>query len=237
MKLVLLPGMDGTGELFSSLLFSLSEYECEVIALPQTGPQDYASITEYVKKKLPQNDFILVAESFSGPAAARLAKEGVEHLQGVIFVATFLSKPHWLLLSIARALPLKLLSALPFAKPFVKALFLGSAASNELVEQFQSIVDSLPSQVIKARLSSMLSLSFSAELIELPVGYIQATSDYLVSSNKVTEFSACFRELQVRSVEGPHFILQANPTKSAEVISELVALFGKQTGKKEGVTF
>lgn len=220
--------MDGTGNLFSPLLRALSNFDCEVIALPDTGSQDYASITRVVKERLPKEDFILVAESFSGPIGTALAKEGIDNLKGIIFVATFLSAPSGLLLAAAQLLPLKFLSNLPFAKHFHKALFLGSGASNELTHLFISTVRSPPSVLIKARLSSMQSLSFSPEEIKLPVGYIQAASDKLVSPDKAVEFCNSFNNIAIKTIEGPHFILQAKPTECAVVISELVPLLTRQ---------
>ncbi len=229
MKLVLLPGMDGTGDLFSPLLRVLSEFDCEVIALPQTGDQGYSSITKQVREKLPEEDFVLVAESFSGPIGAALAKEGCANLKGIIFVATFLSAPSKLLLAFAKFLPLKLLSRLPLSTFFHKALFLGSGASNELVNLFQSTIGSLPSSLIRARLGAMYSLSHDPEAIDLPVAYIQATSDKLVPPTKAVEFSCSFNNIIFKTVEGPHFLLQANPTECAAVISELAPLLARQT--------
>jgi len=220
--------MDGTGDLFTPLLRTLSEFDCEVIALPQTGDQDYSSITKKVREKLPEEDFVIVAESFSGPIGAALAKEGGENLKGIIFVATFLSAPSKLLLAFAKFLPLKLLSRLPLSAFFHKALFLGSGASNELIDLFQSTVDSLPSSLIRARLSTMYSLSYDPEVIDLPVVYIQAASDKLVPPTKAVEFSCSFNNIIIKTVEGPHFILQAKPTECAIVISELVPLLTRQ---------
>ncbi|WP_339670449.1 alpha/beta hydrolase [Dasania marina] len=229
---MLLPGMDGTGNLFDPLLDALSGFDCEVIALPESGSQDYLSITKYVKEKLPKSDFILVAESFSGPVASRLAKEDIKNMRGIIFVATFLSAPSRLLIPIAKALPLKLLSSLPFAELFHKYLFLGPSASNDLVQLFQSTVRSLTSNLIKARLSSMQSLVCSLEPIELPVAYIQAASDKLVSAHKAIEFSRHFKNIIIKTIDGPHFILQAQPVQCAVVINELVPLLTKiGTGK------
>ena len=195
---------------------------------PETGAQDYASITSFVKERLPEEDFILVAESFSGPIGSALAKEGIDNLKGIIFVATFLSAPSGFLLSVAQLLPLKLLSNLPFAKHFHKALFLGAGASNSLTHLFISTVRSLPSVLIKARLSSMHSLAFSPDQIELPAGYIQASSDKLVPSDKAVEFSNSFNNITIKTIEGPHFILQAKPIECAVVISELAPLLTRQ---------
>jgi len=228
-KLVLLPGMDGTGNLFSPLLGELSEFNCEVITLPISGPQDYLTITKFVKGKLPKEDFILVAESFSGPIGVALAKEGVENMKGIIFVATFLSPPHKVLLGFARLLPIKLLSSLPLASILHKMLFLGFSASKELMALFQHTVLSLPSSLIKARLSSMQSLVATSDDIGLPVGYIQATSDRLVRSNKINNFRDTFKNIIIKTINGPHFILQANPIECSVAISELAHLLTRQS--------
>ena len=220
--------MDGTGNLFSPLLRVLSDFDYEVIALPIIGDQDYCSITKKVREKLPEEDFILIAESFSGPVGAAFAKEKVANLKGIIFVATFLSAPSKLLLAFAKFLPLKILSALPFSKFFHRTLFLGSDASNELIDLFQSTIKSLPTTLIRARLSAMYSLSHSPDVHELPVAYIQATSDKLVPSEKTVEFSNSFNNIIIKTVEGPHFILQAKPTECAVIISKLVPLLTRQ---------
>ncbi len=229
MKLVLLPGMDGTGDLFSPLLQMLPGFQWEVIALPNSGAQDYASIIVYVKQRLPDEDFILIAESFSGPIGMALAKSGMENLKGVIFVATFLSTPSKCLVFLARCLPLKFLLKLPFSTLFIKALFLGSDASDELIHLFKTCLYSLSSALIKARLGAMYSLIYHPRDIELPVGYIQAVSDKLVCSGKLNEFRNSFNNIMVKTIEGPHFILQSKPEQCAAVISEMVPMLKKHS--------
>jgi pimeloyl-ACP methyl ester carboxylesterase len=229
MKLVLLPGLDGTGDLFAALLIELSEFECRVITLPATGAQDYPSIVEQVKEKLPKDDFVLVAESFSGPIGAVLASKGLPQMKGVIFVASFLSPPKKLLVGFARYLPLKMLSKMPLAGYFHKLLFLGPDASHQLVDLFQQTILSLSPQIIKARLKSIQSLSVSSENLDLPAAYIQALSDRLVPAGKIVEFKSRFENLTVQPIEGPHFILQSKPAECAVAISELVQLLLSQT--------
>lgn len=225
MKLVFLPGMDGTGDLFSPLIQLLPNFDCQIIPLPEVGAQDYSSLTTYVRGCLPEEDFILVAESFSGQIGVVLAMEGIKHMKGIIFVATFLSSPRKLLLFLSKWLPISFLSSLPLSGYFHKVFFLGSSASSKLVGLFQSTVKRLPQNLIKARLNTMLTLKACSEVSDLPVGYIQAASDRLVPSNKVNEFNFCFRNLVIKTIDGPHFILQAKPEESAVVISELANMF------------
>ena len=222
MKLVLLPGMDGTGELFCSLVAALPALNCEVIPLPETGGQDYASLTAFVKERLPKEDFVLLAESFSGPIGASLAVEDLEHMKGVIFVATFLSPPSRELLFLASLCPGAFLGNLPFTGYFYKHFLVGNAASRELIEQLKIIVSRLPPAIVKARINTMSKLVAKPDTCDLPALYIQATADRLVQSHKVSDFKVRFKGLKVRKINGPHFILQAKPEECATIIMDFI---------------
>ncbi len=224
MKLILLPGLDGTGNLFSPILGELSAFDCTVIPLPETGDQDYRALTAWVRKRLPEQDFILIAESFSGPIAATLAVAGIKNLKGIIFVATFLSVPNKPLIKMARLFPIQFLSSLPLATFFHRVLFLGRGADKELMRLFQLTVRALPSALIKARLTSILSLPLKLEECDLPVVSIRATEDKLVSATKADEFSQFFNYITFRLIDGPHFILQAKPVECSAIISELAQM-------------
>ena len=105
-KLVLLPGMDGTGELFEEFLSNF-DGDYIVIPLPQSGSQDHVFLANIIKEQLPTEDFVLLAESFAGGIIPELLRQNNPHLKGVIFIASFLSSPNQLLLSIAKFLPIK----------------------------------------------------------------------------------------------------------------------------------
>ncbi len=223
MKVVLLPGMDGTGELFSNVLEHLQHFDTKVIPLPETGKQDYSTLIDYIKSKLPKEEFIFIAESFSGALAAKIAQERIPNLKKIIFVATFISPPNAALLSIASRLPLKLLSKVPLSVYFQKQLFLGSTTEPELVNLFQSILNKLPSQLLSARIKTMQGLTFIGNNINIPCLYIQALSDRLVSANKFAEFEQYFTNIKLAQFEGPHFILQTKPRECANAISEHIS--------------
>jgi surfactin synthase thioesterase subunit len=67
----------------------------------------------------------------------------------------------------------------------------------------------------------MLSLPLNLEVSNLPVVYIQAAGDKLVSATKANEFSRYFNNIAFKVIEGPHFILQARPLECSVIISEL----------------
>lgn len=101
--------MDDTGELFRALLEKLPlTIKCNVISYKNNKKQSYKELAEYVHKLLPTNeDYLNVAESFSGTIAFELAKKNDPNQKSVIFVASFLNSPipllsavNWLPLSI-----------------------------------------------------------------------------------------------------------------------------------------
>ncbi len=218
LKIVFLPGMDGSGELFGPLLTLLADIEYTIIKLPHTGEQDYETLTNYVKSYLPDENYVLIAESFSGPIAARICSENPANLKAVIFAASFLSTPSKLLLPFARQLPLKLMSKLPLSEFVIKKLLLGDNASIEMINQFRSVLKQLPSKTLQLRIKSLQSLERPIGNIDIPALYLFPTNDRLVSKAKSDEFSQLFSNLIIKEIDGTHFIFQSNPKDSADAL-------------------
>ena len=93
MRLVLLPGLNGSA-LFAPLLAELRDIDCQVLELPEHGPQDYPSLADALMEQLGTTPFVLLGESYSGPLAYQLALRQPTGLRGVIFAASFLSRPN-----------------------------------------------------------------------------------------------------------------------------------------------
>ena len=220
MNIVLIPGLDGTGELFAELIPHLGDNEIQIIDLPQQGDQSYEFLCAYVVQKLPKRDFILVAESFSGPIGALLAKSGLVHMKGIVFVARFLTPPNKALISIAKLLPIKQLLRFPFSSLVVRYLMLGQSASETAAQRFFQILSNIPNAVLKARLSTVQNFTFNDCEISVPAIYIRAEKDKLVPKNKCFEFENHFINLKIQTISGPHFILQSSPKQCAEIISQ-----------------
>ncbi len=226
---MLLPGLDGTGELFDAFLSNF-DGDYIVIALPLSGSQDHAFLANLIKNQLPTEDYILLAESFAGGIIPELLKQNNPHMKGVIFVASFLSSPNQFLLSIAKLLPIKALASAPLSTIFHKFLFLGQGASKELLSKFVTVTKSIPDLVLKSRLEVMRQQRLSAKTFDIPAIYIQALSDRLISSQKGREFSKVFTNIKYIEIEGPHFILQARAKESARLITEALSLILKDSG-------
>ena len=95
LKIVLLPGLDGTGILFKPFLKETpTTNDVLVIPLDQIPKTDVIAQAEYVESKLPNQPFVLIAESYSGRVAYELiTKSNKCDIVHVVFVASFLSNP------------------------------------------------------------------------------------------------------------------------------------------------
>ncbi|MET0090382.1 MAG: hypothetical protein ABW068_10250 [Candidatus Thiodiazotropha sp.] len=71
MKLIMLPGLDGTGRLFKGFL-QCYPGEARVVSLPMDGPQDHRALAQRISPRLPEEDYVLLAESYSGLIAMHL---------------------------------------------------------------------------------------------------------------------------------------------------------------------
>jgi pimeloyl-[acyl-carrier protein] methyl ester esterase len=94
-SLVLLPGLDGTGDLFQPLLRELpDELEPIVVSYPVHKFLDYSALRDLALQHVPAGrPFVLLGESFSGPVAVLAAAARPEGLLGVILCASFVSAP------------------------------------------------------------------------------------------------------------------------------------------------
>jgi len=226
--LVLLPGMNGTGELFAEFL-SYYDGDHLVISLPESGPQDHATLANVINQQLPNKSYILLAESFSGGIVPELLKLNPTHIKGVIFVASFLSSPRSYLIGLAKLLPIKALVSLPLSNIAHRLLFLGQEATKPLLSKFVNVIKSIPKQVLSSRLEVMKRQQLPQVTFNISAIYIRALSDRLISPKKSQEVANVFNHIEFVEIEGPHFILQAQPKESARLVTEAISLILKDS--------
>lgn len=222
MKIVLLPGLDGTGTLFQPLVQLLPQSDCLTLPLPDTGDQSYLCQHQYLLDRLPREDFILLAESFSGPTAALLAANPPTALKGIIFVATFLTPPNPLLVKAAMTISVPRLLNLPGAKQFLKFRFLRGSEGGVGAPLLHKTLKGLSPKLIHDRLSALTKLPSLEFQSHLPALYIQATKDTIVPKSREMDFRRHFTDLTVRKVETTHLVLQTKPRQCAQLVTEFI---------------
>ena len=101
LPVVLLPGLEGTGRLFARFLAAATgALDLRVVRYPSDRVLRYAALMGLVRKQLPREErWALLAESFSGPLALRLAAEAPPGLGAVALAASFHRQParRWLM--------------------------------------------------------------------------------------------------------------------------------------------
>jgi pimeloyl-[acyl-carrier protein] methyl ester esterase len=222
--LVLLPGMDGTGELFAPFTAALGRRaRAHVISYPPHEPLEYPALEKIVRAELPADeDYVMLAESFSGPLAISIAAAHPRHLKGLVLCATFASNPRPL------AAPLRLmLNRLPLnAIPahLSTPVLLGHFATDELTDALRRTLAPVSSAVLRARLHAVLAVDMSAKMekVKVPVLYLRATHDRVVPHSASTHIALLCPQTKFVEIDAPHFLLQAKPKEGADLVAEFV---------------
>ncbi len=223
-KLVLLPGLDGTGTLFKPLLEVLGDKPCSVVVplndLPSEGAQDQAS---EIAKRLTGESYVLFAESYSGRIAYELCRLGSLSIKHIIFAASFLSRPT-LLAQLGSSLPIGFLRMPPAPAGLLAKVFSGDASRTDLVQSAQRALDEVSDSTLRKRLSIVAAMKLPNARLDVPCTYIRPSSDMLVSRHAVQSLASVCPQLDVQTVKGGHFIAQSSPTACNAIISRVFAL-------------
>jgi pimeloyl-[acyl-carrier protein] methyl ester esterase len=97
-KLILLPGMDGTGNLYTNFIKALPDvFETEVLRYPADHFLSYEQLVRVIEPVASSGEpFVLVAESFSTPLAILLAATKPPTLKGVVICGIYQEPCAWL---------------------------------------------------------------------------------------------------------------------------------------------
>ena len=223
MKIVLLPGLDGTGLLFKPLLEALPKgTQTQVISYPTDSPLGYRELTDLVAGKLPGDKYVLLGESFSGYIASQIALQKPKNLQAVIFVGAFLDNPRPLLLALSEWLPMDKLLSAPVPDFIIKRYLLGRNADHSLTALVRDCLRQVSPQVLATRLQEIARLNCSLQRCDLASHYIQANADRLVAKSGLEGFKKVFDNLTIHEIPGGHLILQSNPSACAKILVEAI---------------
>jgi pimeloyl-ACP methyl ester carboxylesterase len=195
--IVLLPGMDGTGEFLKPLAAQLSRSR--------------------VRKRLPHDRVVILGESFSGPIAIEVAAAD-PRIVGLVLASSFARHP-----LPAQFAPLtKLLDAKWMPTRVIVAALMGSAATPELKEHLRRALAALPREVIQARARDVLRVDKRKRLseTECPVLCLHGRRDRLVRKRHVHDIVAARPDCEVHWLDGPHMLLATHADAAASVIEE-----------------
>lgn len=222
--LILLPGMDGTGELFHEMRHYFdSDIETIVIDYPRNQKLSYLQLENLVRAQLPeQRRFMLLGESFSGPIAISLASQNVAHLCGLIICASFCRNPQPLLRPFYSCIDY--ISPRLIPRLVLERVMFGNRGSQQQRENFFKSLYSVNPAVIQYRCKQVLKLNYVDKLksIAVPALYLQGEHDHLVAARHAKEIAHTIQNLKIHTFPTAHMLLQTEPESTAKVISQFV---------------
>jgi pimeloyl-ACP methyl ester carboxylesterase len=222
--LVLLPGMDGTGELFQPFVAAL-KYACDtvVVTYPSNLPLNYAQLQALARQSLPTDrPFVLLGESFSGPIAIALSALNLPQQVGLVLCCTFASNPRPLFNPFGFLVNLLPMGFVPAR--WLSPLLLGRFSTAALRTLLSRAISKVSPSVMRERLRSVLNVDVSAPLarINAPTVYLRATQDRVVPMAASVRICDLKPQVQVIEVDAPHCLLQAAPDDAAQVVIEFL---------------
>lgn len=222
MKIVLLPGLDGTGYLFEDLLQHLpSTLEVEVVSYTEVTASTYSNQAKEIAQRFQGDDLFVVGESYSGPVAYELYYLLGSQVKGIVFLASFISPPS-IYSRFASMLPTSLLKPNFLSRFLLYAFGFNLTGGSSLINPVFHSLECADKQKLKERLHNISSLKKPSEGLGCPVTYIQPSRDLLVSNRSVQELAALCPSFNKVEVSGGHFIAQFNPVTCAKIISHAI---------------
>ena len=242
--LILLPGLDGTGELFAPLLrrigrMQISADEPQLIAhalhYPDNDKLDLQQLQQavehYIAHNLPVDArYVILGESFSGPVAisvawaAQTAREeqalGQRRCMGLILCCSLARNPYVMLAPLA-----PLWSVLPIE--LVPMGWVNRLAQGKLdfwAGQEKLVGKNVSMEVFRHRIKTISKVDVTAELsaLRMPVLYLQATNDLVVPASCARLVQDCAPQTMLVRVESSHFLLQSKADEALEQIKSFI---------------
>jgi pimeloyl-[acyl-carrier protein] methyl ester esterase len=220
---VLMPGFDGTGELFAPLIDALGPAHSFTII----RYSDECSLAECVStaiSSLPEPRVVLIAESFSGPVALTLMSRFPDRIHCAVLSATFAASPHPFLLPLASQLPQVLMGKSALRGIGLRIFCLNGIRNAELVERATRVARNMKAAHVRARLRILRDVDLRSQLagITTPTLYLRASHDRLIDGALGDDLGRGLPNAIVREIAGPHLLLQSKPVECAAAIHEFL---------------
>jgi pimeloyl-[acyl-carrier protein] methyl ester esterase len=221
---VLLPGLDGTGLLFRPLLSALpADLDAKVVSYPAGQALGLPELATLVARQLPAERAVVLAESFSGLVMLTLLANASARIRAVIFVAAFAEPPRPFLLRLA---PIAARSGVLMRSApsfLLRQYCLGKEATAADLKMLREALAAVSPEVLGQRLGLVAARhSFGKVSIDVPSYYIRPSEDRLVPPACANWFQQRLAKCQLLEAVGPHFLLQARPRESAQLITQIL---------------
>ena len=223
LHLVLLPGMDGTGDLFDAFIDAAPrDVDTTIVRYPTDEVLTYREYVDLAARHLPEaSPFVLLGESFSGPVAISLAARRPAGLRGVVLCNTFACRPWW---SGFGHLPWELFLGMPAPGLGLGVFLCGLSGMSRYADEIRAANRKVDPAVRASRLREALAVDVRPELAALTcsVLYLKGTRDRLILSRSLREIKRANPAVRVERFDAPHLLLQMQPDDCWRAISDFL---------------
>jgi pimeloyl-[acyl-carrier protein] methyl ester esterase len=236
-RALLLPGIDGSGRLYAPLVAARPRaFSPELVSYPPDAVLGQDELLALVRARLPRGRFLLLAESFSGPLAIRLAAERPPGLIALVLAATYLHAPLDPLLHPIRGLVGARLFGFPLPAAAVRWFLAGGDAPGALVAEVQRAVAGVSPAVMAGRAADALRVDAREDLarVEAPILFLAPTRDRLIRRDVADELLAIRPDAEVALLDAPHMVLQRCPQASLARIEEFLRRLAQPSRRANG---
>jgi len=215
-----MPGLDGTGKLFSPIIPLLEQhFELTIVTYP-----DLDSFSDYIdcaQRQLPERPgFSLLAESFSGPVAMALMARLPDQIGASVLAATFVRSPLAALTRMANYIPEQVFSIGALSEFVLDVYDTEDEDFSETQPLPLNITEQLDGGLLKHRIAVLSRIDISAMLpdIEVPVLYLYALRDRIATEVDAQMIEEYLPDVNRVDIDAPHLLLQTRPQQCAELI-------------------
>lgn len=226
-NLVLLPGLHGTGELFTDFIPTLPNgLAASVVTYPTERFLAYDELAQLVGISVPQTErFVLLAESFSTPIALKYAASNPPNLAAVVICAGFARNPIGGWARLAKAVAQPWFFTLRAPRFFLEHFLTGENAPSALIQSLRQTLQRVRPEVLSGRVREVLTCDARKDLAQtmVPIMYVRASQDRLLSAACHEEILRIRPDIVFETVDAPHMILQREPQKVAALVAAFIA--------------
>jgi pimeloyl-[acyl-carrier protein] methyl ester esterase len=220
--LVLLPGLDGTGDLFVNLTQELPR-DLKIITPAYPSPQflSYSELVPWLGDVVPEvGPYVILGESFGSALAVKFAATHPRNLVGIILAVGFVSNPVRSWGPIPKLLSHPLLCRIPPPDFMLEYFLYGRGAPQSLKLAVRQARLSAGVELLAKRSREVIGCDAREELrqINVPLLFLQATKDRLVDRGCLEEIKRIHPEAIVISLRAPHLLFQREPRQAAKAI-------------------
>lgn len=225
--LVLLPGLDGTGRMFTPFIERRPmQQPVQVIGYPGDEPLNYDQLFSRIWSQLPHGrPFVVLGESFSGPLAVRVAAEAPAGLCGVVLCASFVTSPTpWYIRWWPSLFSARVVKTLVKLEGWASRPMLGRCKF-EMKALNRDARHQVCPEVIAHRVRSTMTVDVRQELqnLSVPLLYLAGRWDLVVPKRSRTQIQRLRPDTELQVIDGPHALLQARPDLAWTAIMEWAA--------------